>query len=93
MIIGKQANRVLRKEPAGKELKKKDKITINDAFQSRLHKVKIMTISKPVRFLMISRFTERILMEHIDSICSLDSQLCFDSICSVEILSRIRDIS
>ena len=48
MIIGKPANRVLRKEPAGKELKKEDNITINDAFTSRLHKVKILTITKPV---------------------------------------------
>merc|ERR1711892_1431575 len=47
MIIGKPANRVLRKEPAGKELKKEDNITINDAFTSRLHKVKILTITKP----------------------------------------------
>ena len=36
----------------------------------------------------ISPFLERILMEHIDSICSLDSELFFISICSVRIRHR-----
>ena len=47
--MGKQANRVLRKDPPKGDLKKKDKISVNDAFQSRLHKVKILTVTKPVR--------------------------------------------
>ena len=40
----------------------------------------------------LSRVLERVLMEYIDSVCSLESTLFFDSICSVEIRSRIRDI-
>ena len=35
----------------------------------------------------------RILMEHIEIICSLEPQLSFVYICSIEILSRTRDIS
>jgi len=46
MIMGKTANRVLRKDTKG-ELKKTDKITVNDSFHNRLHKVKILTITKP----------------------------------------------
>ena len=52
MILGKAANRVLRKEPKG-EIKKTDKIMVNDSFTSKLHKVKILsvtakTVSKPI---------------------------------------------
>ena len=43
-------------------------------------------------FLMITQFLERILTEHIESICSLGSQLKFGSICSVRIPSRNWDI-
>ena len=35
---------------------------------------------------MISRFLERILMEHIEPICSLEYELSFVSICSIRIL-------
>ena len=52
MILGKAANRVLKKEPKG-EIKKTDKIMVNDSFTSKLHKVKILsvtakTVSKPI---------------------------------------------
>ena len=40
----------------------------------------------------ITSFLEQILMEHIEPICSLESQLYFMSICSVGIYSRNRDI-
>ena len=39
----------------------------------------------------ITRFLERILMKHIESICSLESKLFFDSICSIRIRSRSQD--
>ena len=41
---------------------------------------------------MISRFLERIIMEHIQLIGSLESELYFVSICSIRIRSRILDI-
>ena len=40
----------------------------------------------------LSLFLERILMEHIKSICSLESHLFFVSICSIKIPSRNGDI-
>ena len=40
----------------------------------------------------LSRFTGKILMEHIDSKCSWESQLYFVSICVVEILNLTRVI-
>ena len=43
-------------------------------------------------FSMISHFLDRILMEHIEPICSLESKLTFISICSTGIRSRTRDI-
>ena len=43
-------------------------------------------------FSKISHFLERILMEHIDMKNSLDSQLQIDSLCSIRIHSRSRDI-
>ena len=43
-------------------------------------------------FSRISYFLERILMEHIELNCSLDSELTFISICSIKIPSRNRDI-
>ena len=39
-----------------------------------------------------SGFLERILMEHIELICSLESKLTLMSICSIRIRSRKRDI-
>ena len=45
------------------------------------------------RFSSVSQFLERVLMEHIESICSLESKLTFMSICSIRIPSRNRDIS
>ena len=52
MIFGKSANRVLKKDPPKGEIKKKDVISVNDSFTSRLHKVKIPTVTaKPVSFL------------------------------------------
>jgi len=44
MILGKAANRVLKKEPKG-EIKKTDKIMVNDSFTSKLHKVKILSVT------------------------------------------------
>ena len=43
-------------------------------------------------FLMISRFLERILMEHIELICSLESELNYFSICSIRIPPKNGDI-
>ena len=50
MVQGKAANRVLRKEPPSKgEIKKTDKLSVNDNFVSKLVKVKILSvISKQV---------------------------------------------
>ena len=45
MILGKQANRVLKKDPPGREISKSDKIKVNDGFTSRLHKVKILSVT------------------------------------------------
>ena len=44
------------------------------------------------RFSKISRFLERILMEHIESICSMDCKLFSVFICSIRIRYRKRDI-
>ena len=43
-------------------------------------------------FSKISQFLERILIEQIELICSLQSRLTFLSICSIRIRSRNRDI-
>ena len=43
-------------------------------------------------FSTISRCIERILMEHIELICSLESRLTFFSTCSIRIRSRNEDI-
>ena len=53
-------------------------------YNSALHKVRLISSL----FLIISFFLERILMEHIETIFSLDSKLVFISICSVRIRSR-----
>merc|ERR1719402_1536661 len=48
MVHGKAANRVLRKEPKElhkNEIKKTDKLFVNDQFQSKLHKVKILSVT------------------------------------------------
>jgi cullin 3 len=45
MILGKTANRVLKKDPPGREISKNDKIKVNDGFTSRLHKVKILSVT------------------------------------------------
>ena len=47
---------------------------------------------KKVRKTSITLKCGKILMEHIEPICSLESQLSFGSICSIEIRSRNRDI-
>jgi len=45
MVQGKAANRVLRKEPPSKgEIKKTDKLSVNDNFVSKLVKVKILSV-------------------------------------------------
>ena len=43
-------------------------------------------------FSKIAYFLERILMEHIEMVCSLEFELFFISICSIRIRSRKRDI-
>ena len=43
-------------------------------------------------FLKIFRFLYQIQVEHIESVCSLESVLYFISICSVRIRSKKRDI-
>lgn len=45
MVHGKAANRVLRKDPPKGEIKKVDKLYVNDSFQSKLHKVKILSVT------------------------------------------------
>ena len=45
MILGKAGNRVLKKVPPKGEINKKDKIMVNDGFTSRLHKVKILSVT------------------------------------------------
>ena len=45
-----------------------------------------------VSFSKIPSFLDRILTEHIECICSLESELFFDSICSIRIWSINRDI-
>ena len=45
-----------------------------------------------VGFSMLSKFLGRILMEYIESICSLESKLFLISICSIRNPSRNRDI-
>ena len=42
--------------------------------------------------LLIAPFLERIRLEHIETKCSPDSKLNFESICSIRIRSRKRDI-
>ena len=42
-------------------------------------------------FLVITFFLERILMEHKEIICSLESQLTLTSICSIRIPFRNQD--
>ena len=43
-------------------------------------------------FLWITHFIERIIMEHVELICSLESELTLTSICSIWIPSENRDI-
>ena len=43
---------------------------------------------KMLRFLKITHFLEQILMEHIETICSLEFELFFISICSIRNCSR-----
>lgn len=45
MVHGKAANRVLKKDPPKGDIKKTDKLCVNDSFQSKLHKVKILQAS------------------------------------------------
>lgn len=45
MVHGKAANRVLRKEPPKGDIKKADKLFVNDSFVSKLHKVKILSVT------------------------------------------------
>ena len=63
MVHGKAANRVLRKEPKElhkNEIKKTDKLFVNDQFQSKLHKVKILSVTaKQVRRDQTSNLLDR----------------------------------
>jgi len=43
LACGKQNQRVLQKEPKGKEIEKTDVFFVNDGFSSKLHRVKIQT--------------------------------------------------
>ena len=43
LACGKQNQRVLQKEPKGKEIDKGDVFTVNDNFTSKLHRVKIQS--------------------------------------------------
>ena len=43
LACGKQNQRVLSKEPKGKEIEKGDTFTVNDNFTSKLHRVKIQS--------------------------------------------------
>ena len=45
MMLGVQGKNVLRKEPMGKEVAEGDVFVFNEAFTSKLHKVKIGTVS------------------------------------------------
>nr|CAB3234718.1 cullin-3 [Phallusia mammillata] len=46
LACGKSAQRVLQKEPKGKEVEKGDHFTINDGFSSKLHRVKIQSVAQ-----------------------------------------------
>ena len=51
MVHGKAANRILRKDPPKGEIKKSDKLLVNDSFVSKLHKVKILSVTAKQVFL------------------------------------------
>ncbi|CAK8698385.1 unnamed protein product [Clavelina lepadiformis] len=46
LACGKQNQRVLSKEPKGKEIEKGDTFTVNDNFTSKLHRVKIQSVAQ-----------------------------------------------
>ena len=54
--------------------------------------VRLVGVQGGVEYFVITSRILRILMEHIDKICSPESELFFISICSVRIRSRKRDI-
>ena len=63
-----------------------------EQFSSSPKKVIFLFKFKKRFLLKITYFIERILMEYIEPICSLESKLTFISICSIRIRSRTRDI-
>ena len=50
LACGKQTQRVLQKEPKGKEIEKGDVFTVNDNFTSKLHRVKIQSGKSLITF-------------------------------------------
>ena len=74
------------KEPANAE---KDEMDAKKKSRAERFGLNINQKRVSVSFSKISRFLERTLIEHVHSIRSLDSNLFFHSICSIEIRSKI----
>ena len=56
------------------------------------HRLDRRLVLRDLHFSKISRFIERVLMEHIDQIRSRESKLLFESTCFIQVCSRKRDI-